>query len=126
MIQNHLTSQPLSKRLKELGVPQKSEFYHVKDNFYYHQVKSLEEKDKMIIEDGVDVSSAFLSSELGELMPEQTICRRTFIQTTQSWVWEVEVIGLKESTTKPIFSSSMAEAMGLMLEHLILNGLIKL
>lgn len=68
-IENHVVSLDLSKRLKELGVPQISFFFHetsydvnhirqyqeVKNNFHFHSD---------------DYYSAYLATELGEWLPE--------------------------------------------------------
>jgi len=75
MIEKHVTSLALSKRLKELGVKQESEFYwsdggeiHTEQEYLdfeeyassvgLHQNSSIQEH-----------FSAFLSSELGEMLP---------------------------------------------------------
>ena len=111
MIQNHLTSQPLSKRLKELGVPQKSHFYHWNDvaTDEYYGIK-----DFRSIE--MDNTSAFLSSELFE----------KYLGKENIYIYynggKVNATGIETSIT----AENLPEALGLYLEYLILNGLIKL
>tara|TARA_R110000850_G_scaffold32138_6_gene88152 strand:+ start:1156 stop:1497 length:342 start_codon:yes stop_codon:yes gene_type:complete len=59
----YTTSLELSKKLKELGVKQESEFYWV----------YIDEKDEWVLMDNSDTHyekvSAYISSELGEMLP---------------------------------------------------------
>lgn len=75
MINNHVTSLELSKKLKELGVKQESEFYwnkkrkvtrvkHIKKYYCYLSEASTEVEGYDIVGRNV---SAFLSSEIGEV-----------------------------------------------------------
>lgn len=146
MIQNHLTSQPLSKRLKELKVPQKSYFYWVRthkngwgvDKWY--AIPPDELKSTIDFVQGKH-TSAFLSSELGEILPEfiywnvsdgrtTRLCLPLIVKRVNRLWW----VSYQDLSAEPeyriygheTYSESMAESMGLMLEYLILNGLIKL
>lgn len=117
MIQNHLTSQPLSKRLEELGVPQKSEYYWVDDEI---------SRGKPLYAGGGLIGagqprppeniSAFLSSELFE----------KYLGKENIYIYynggKVNATGIETSIT----AENLPEALGLYLEYLILNGLIKL
>ena len=115
MIQNHLTSQPLSKRLKELKVPQRSEFYWQEcadstNNWSF---------GKTTTNYGLPVEnyySAFLSSELFE----------KYLGKENIYIYynggKVNATGIETSIT----AENLPEALGLYLEYLILNGLIKL
>lgn len=64
MTPQHLTSLELSQRLKELGVPQRSEFYHFKGKI----LMDWEMRGMTMTEESVPVS-AYLSSELMEMFP---------------------------------------------------------
>lgn len=122
MIQNHLTSQPLSKRLKDLGVPQISEFVWAhcicKGGCRRHEPWIQNDQSVKVPENAY--YSAFLSSELGEMMKEHEI--------EIIWFEEERKWGCFQSCTgkETIYADTMAESMGLMLEYLILNGLIKI
>ena len=140
MIQNHLTSQPLSKRLKELGVPQKScfawkPFYSITNDTSIDWQGTFTIKDNQnTLSNGQDVfkpwypkmreleelnTSAFLSSELGEIMKKTSLEIHRFELADGTVVYRA---GSNSETEAP----TMAESMGLMLEYLILNGLIKI
>lgn len=72
MIENHVTSLELSKKLNELGVKQESEFYWTrpgKEGAYvcWHYEKACRDETKEW-----ERISAFLSSEIGEVLPEKT------------------------------------------------------
>lgn len=67
-LSHHTTSLPLSKRLKKLGVPQKSLFWWVEytDGYGDKELWSVQDQHvgyKQLI-------SAFLASELGEMLPD--------------------------------------------------------
>lgn len=71
-MQKHVVSLELSKKLKELGVEQKSHFYHEINNIDggVETNEIIYSKDKsMVICYGYEYISAFLSSELGEMLP---------------------------------------------------------
>jgi hypothetical protein len=77
-MKTHVTSLETSKRLKELGVPQKSEFHWVhadisNDNdFAKPELKwiILTAQEKNLYPKTTEKYSAFLCSELGELLPD--------------------------------------------------------
>lgn len=122
MIENHLTSQPLSKRLKELKVPQVSEFYWQEcadstNNWSF---------GKTTTNYGLPVEnyySAFLSSELLDLAPASTSLLKRTDKDGKNPRYYVETF---EHYRDSDWHENPAEALGLMLEYLILNGLIKL
>ena len=67
-MKKHVTSLELSKRLKALGVKQESEFYWVESQINHKWV--IERKEMVRLEIfGDSATSAFLASELGELLP---------------------------------------------------------
>lgn len=74
MLENHVTSLELSKRLKELGVKQESLFYWVDKNGWALQDRKPSYCNIETCE-CVEISylSAFLASELGELIPYEYI-----------------------------------------------------
>lgn len=63
---NHVTNLELSKKLAELGVKQDSEFYWVKHNYDWFE---LEYSGNKHYELTGEYYSAFLSTELGEMLP---------------------------------------------------------
>ena len=71
MIETKVTSLELSKRLKELGIPQISEFYWWTDRYGVGTDNNLNVQDHIPDnpKDGWRYCSAFLAEELGELLP---------------------------------------------------------
>ncbi len=134
MIQTHLTSQPLSKRLEELGVPQESEFYWSKNASYGWQIADCKVPKEDGEENGMtDGVSAFLSSELGEMLPQFILVEGLYLELhlIRSSVWRLYYGPPNLAFPKGVkftakTGDSLAESMGLMLEYLITNGLIKL
>ncbi len=75
MIENHVVNLAFSKRLKELGVKQESEFYWVKvkeDGEYF-----IARKGNIAYHHAThkvyEMYSAFLSSEIGEILPSEIV-----------------------------------------------------
>jgi len=66
MIKNHVTSLELSKRLKECGVPQKSVFCWFHGGIDGGAWVLQKDED----EPNGAIASAFLASEIGEMLPE--------------------------------------------------------
>jgi len=60
-MKTHVTNLELSKRLKELGFPQKSEFYHYSRHIHYGKLQAITDEAQ---------TSAYLASELGEWLPQ--------------------------------------------------------
>lgn len=118
----HTTSLSLSKRLKELGVKQESQFYWDKEGELFQPMKFIE--DNQYIE-----CSAFLSSELGELLPD-LVGYRLRASTRHFKKWEVYYEGKHHpyvDSDYPTFrATTECEARGLMLEYLINNKIITL
>lgn len=79
MIEKHFTSLELSKKLKELGVPQKSEFYWLRGADPKEGIWTIVHKQIMEV-GGYDErnlpTSAFLSSELGEMLPHEYVTKK--------------------------------------------------
>jgi hypothetical protein len=136
-MEKHVTSLEVSKRLKALGVKQESEFYWVESQINHKWV--IERKEMVRLEIfGDSATSAFLASELGEMLPA-TIGNKTWL----SWVksrnsfedcyrisydkWEHDKgagLMLIKHVVDITMEKSMPDAFGLMLEYLIQNKLI--
>jgi len=106
MIENHVTSLELSKKLKELGVKQSSFFYWTEtDNAagtgYDAYVFSGE--DAMAWASPFRYS-AFLSSELGELLPPKIDIENGDKQFTNGGIWkeEAHLVCGKFKTPEPL------------------------
>jgi len=122
MNEAHTTSLALSQRLKALGIPQVSEFYWKKVN-----------RNGMVLwelRNGIESDypkeyfcSAFLASELGEMLPLNIQIRRC---DSTKWACERMDYRLPEGKQllKEILANTMPEAMGKMLEYLKKEGLI--
>jgi hypothetical protein len=121
----HVTSLEISERLKELGVPQTSEFYWIKNGILITKesaIKLLASGDVKQVE----LYSAPLSSELGEMLPEEIETREGYLE------WTTKIIGKHwcvwygdKNIIHRAQDISEADARGKMLIHLIENGLIK-
>lgn len=70
-IEHHVTSLELSRKLKELGVPQTSYFYWWIDTYGIVKKQRLECGKPHNPKNGWTVCSAFLASELGEMLPNE-------------------------------------------------------
>lgn len=120
MIENHVTSLELSKKLKELGVEQKSMFYYLKDSegqYAMNYTVWIGGPAAM-----TEPISAFLASELGEMLP---------YQFKGHWLWVQKAVPLHKgwvisysedaSFTKQLHyeqGDTMPNAMAKMLIHL--------
>ena len=128
---SHITSKELSERLKKLGVAQKSEFYWAEYMRWKSKGKQMVRAKNVWLLDrwgsvngqgnptGKEVFSAFLASELGEMLPRY--CEVTFRQRAEDRVklnWNCD--GEFNETE----ASTLPEALGLMLEYLLINKLI--
>lgn len=122
MVQNHLTSLSLSKRLKELRVPQNAYFsWQVTGKKKPKVVKSGNENTGLWYKnEETEWCSAFLSSELGELLPMNYNVYRDK-SSTGTEIWRCH-----GDTGEVLWDETEVEARGLMLEYLIVNGLVKL
>lgn len=148
MIQNHVTS--LSQRLQKLGVKQESEFYWYKDEI---DINDFEWRLGVLDYDldgnpqlhgfgyNLDIVhgkksfnpfeyiSAFLSSEVGELLPDAVAVYRYKTEDEGDlnvWACIKYVEGDHDKYEHVNHAPTEAEARGLMLEYLLLNGLITL
>lgn len=123
-IESHVCSLDLARKLRDLGVKQESYFYWfewattsiVKDKYYSSQIS------------GEKPYSAYLSSELGELMPDniehpdeadQTI----HLEINHSVLWSVTYTW---QHFKTFSDNSLCNAMAKMLIHLIEQGIVKI
>ncbi len=125
------TSLELSKKLKAIGVPQKSEFYWVQ-NKYNEEVSDynvrywMYDTDLEAIYSQINHVSAFLSCEIGELLPDFT-CQKygdkfeATIVLPGKWVDMGDMI---EYESHDETADTEAEARGLLLEYLIQQGII--
>ena len=136
-IVEHVTSKELSERLMDLGVKQEGLYvWWVYDDGTESIVGSHESFDKKLIK--TRLSYAFLSSELGEMLPGKIQEKdgmgsyKLSIEKGDD-IWKVEYIYSYYSgiNTDYLYSFSrekkiLSEAMGLILEYLIKNKLITL
>lgn len=139
MTEHLVTNRELSERLKKLGVPQNS-------YFAWAEVAQ-KEKDKLgrpiwkyeVIKNDFQAEneyvSAFLAGELGEILPEdldETIIDEKIHGELTLTIWKYEtnwIVSYVDEDQYPTLqqeSNSMADAIGLMLEYLITNSLIKI
>lgn len=121
-ITTHVTSLELSRRLKELGVPQKSHFYWV-SHFHADEVITVKEKDDYYKNVWDDRCSAYLASELGEML---RCSHRTDIFGQQMKYGKNEWrcwVNAKVTITDFV-ATTEADARALMLIYLIENHLI--
>jgi len=130
-MEKHVTSLELSKRLKELGAPQKSEFYWCpipkigENGKSYFDSWDIQHKDHMRYFGKKIRVSAFLTSELGEIMKSKGMGVVAYSSIQGKWwcsggKWDAgkqAYDGLQQSDT-------MQDALGLMLEYLIQNKMI--
>src|SRR3990167_9092334 len=82
MIEQHVVNSELSKKLKELGVKQESYFHwgnppFAKDGFNILHFDEWQDSAKC----GYETYSAFLVSELGEMLP-------AFVSSDIQWQWK--------------------------------------
>ena len=107
----HVTSLELSKKLKELGVKQESEFYHAGDKrIIANEVKKLFPV----------LFSAFLSSEIGEMLPEYQTTWKSSEKFGLGWHCNDDNQEEEYHQT----ANTEANARALMLIYLIENNLI--
>lgn len=117
MLENHVTSLELSKRLKELGVKQESLFYWVDKKGW-----ALQDRKPIYCNietcECVEISylSAFLASELGEVLGTQAQVWRH----PKGWVAEHFLSGDKQ-----FVENSMPDAIAKCLIYLAKKGIIK-
>lgn len=116
MIESHVTSLELSKRLKELGVKQQSDF-----NWCELAPGIIKPFCSLCLEHrdfgSYDIiCSAYLSSELGEMLPIMT----TTYTALKGGVWCCEY----DESTK-VHADNETNARAKMLIHLIEQGIIK-
>lgn len=139
----HVTSKELSERLKKLGVKQNALHNWVPDSdgktiHLYASSPFLKVKGKKIVK-WLNYTSAFLASELGEMLPswfvkngeqyEILIAKVPDItkDTEEWWVYSVNIDKEeKKNNGMNAQHPNLAEAMGLMLEYLLINKLITL
>lgn len=134
----HVTSLELSRRLEKAGVPQKS-FFRWEVAFGKGSI-IWEDYHKHSYIDTADVRqyySAYLSSEIGEMLPSDVYFftgiknpkRRKHPQHLhifhgRNWMVNYTGGGARENYTQQ--SETLADALGKMLEYLLINGLITL
>jgi len=130
MIEAHVTSLELSKRLKELGVPQKSIYYwkfpsedanRVLPNVYGDYKPSIiTQKWKDNLGACIIQCSAFLSSELGELLPFSVEGNKLRIIRGETRNWHIWY----GPPTEGIIAENLCEALAKMLIYLIEQKLV--
>ncbi len=129
MISSHTTSRELSERLKKLGVPQKSYFSWIfsKKGLNIKPTPTRRQKIQMDLL-GIDVESAYLASELGEILKK---CNKDIYAGLNCCAvygdWEKTEAGKKRDYIyiDDKYTTSETEARGRLLEYLAKEGLIK-
>ena len=132
-----VTSRELSRRLEEAGVPQESEYYWALFSVGWGLIAKVNPNKN----DAKEIYSAYLSGELGELLPEyieleSMNCKLawhsyklTRYDESIEWGCALECINNNcehdfeqgNIERRNLFAPTEAEARGLMLEHLIKN-----
>lgn len=117
MIEHHVTTLALSKRLKELGVPQNSYFYWI-NPFGDWEVSHPIVGDKFPKRYEDRTYSAYLSSELGELMKTLPWLLPEYRINSQSWDIELRHEEWVEGDTE---ANARASMLIYLLEHHIID-----
>jgi len=144
MNEKHVTSLEISKRLKELGVKQESEFYWVPidthgncqlrnlDGLYKHWSEFISSSYEFVDWKRKECYSAFLASELGEMLPEMLPVNYRFDGTPHGWLtcqrvgmWEVGYEKYDGTVMNSCDSQTEADARGKILIYLIENNILK-
>lgn len=130
-LEQMVTSKGLSERLKKFGVPQDSCFYWRRGDV--RKTYKWEISNRKMRSIG-GTFSAYLESEIGVLLPWEIKLNKydeVYLQMSKDeddfviWYEGVDKNGA-EYKWESIIDKSSAEAKGLMLEYLLVNGLIKL
>lgn len=122
-LSTHVCSLEWARKLKEVGVPQKSLFYWSG----YLDVSNNEDKDMIVTFSNEQLSkdkvSAFLSSELGEMLPENCLSGRVTKKGFNCyWVGRIALGEIKHYNS--FQSENEANARASMLVYLIENKLL--
>lgn len=124
MINTHVTSLELSKKLKELGVKQESIFSHIDYGGKYNVYPT----DLFIKKEGLDYVSAFLASELGEMLPDSLFeCFDICIVKNESKyhiAYSRIIMGEDADVEAEADDSNLADALAKMLIYLLENNLL--
>ena len=126
-ISEHVVNLELSKKLKALGVPQKSMFYWVITLTTNYHISYTEGYDKLLPPDRNDYCSAYLSSELGRMLPFDCFSEKTILHTVGSikgkWVSRKHG-GINEYSACE-YADNETDSRAKMLIYLIENNLMK-
>lgn len=126
-MEQHVTNLEISKKLKELGVKQESQFYWC---YEWDDVESQQWIEHNEAEDNI-ICSAFLASELGERLPSDIKTGNSHISYYQDdrkgfTKWEISYTPEREDRVIAVVSdNSLPNAMGKMLIYLLESGLLK-
>jgi hypothetical protein len=127
MIQDHLTNPELSQKLKELGVPQESEFYWSEEGKLIYK----KERDVLVRHLGAAIEkylySAFLASELLEMMPTYQGCHLVATaEYRRGWIsfYEADSMCDDDFPARPKRQTNEANARAELLIYLIQQGLV--
>ncbi|HCJ67023.1 MAG TPA: hypothetical protein DHV62_06790, partial [Elusimicrobia bacterium] len=124
MNENYVVSLELAKRLKELGMPQRSEFVYFQGEEYqenvsawksYIEIYSRLDADKL---PGKEICSAFLSDELLEWSPIGISIRKGWGLKNNYVVFDNEAIEICDSDTP---SNALAKLLIYLLENKIIK-----
>ena len=119
------TSQPLSRRLCEAGIKQESEFYWIVPKNGVGGFIGDKTTANYGLEQGCSIYSAFLTSELLEMLPAQIRLHKLKGYINGNGKDQYTITDCSTNgTKKTLRASTPSEALGEMLLHLITNGLI--
>ena len=135
-LSQQVVSLEIARRLKELGVPQKSLFYWARSGEHFCQTDKVEAGEASIVSEKPPydfpfecLGSAFSCSELGEILPkgiehsgkQMSLHIRKFLER-----WQVNYRSTVSSDNAIVFDATTeADARGAMLIHLIEVGIVK-
>lgn len=125
-LDKQVTSLELSKRLKELGVPQESLFVHAAGHIWYRTSLDSTRDDgarisERMLESARDITSAYTVAELGEMLKGQH--SGYYINQVGNTLY-LRPVGSAEKIIYSVGSDTEANARAAMLVYLLENGLI--
>lgn len=124
---NYVVSLELADKLRELGVPQRSEFWHAKSfwgdgTMIRWDIVDKETFDKVPFDEGY---SAYLSDELLEWLPEKYLNWLTILKTIPGDLFRLSTRDLSGHSVDEFDASTFSNALAKMLIYLLEQGIVK-